>query len=110
MTKNKKRLVFLILVAVIVVSVVAIVVNKLVNLPQPITEDDFYLAYEEGLYAQVYLKKNKVTAVDKEGNKYSFTVEHPLDFYDRVTDYKEIYDEIETELYLDIDPNAPEEE
>ena len=109
MTKNKKWLVFAILAAVVVISVAAVVVSKIINMPQPITEDDFYIAYEEGLYEKVYLKETTVTAVDKQGNKFTFTVEDAFDFYDRVTDYKEIYEEIETELYLDIDPNAPQD-
>ena len=108
MNNKRKTLVLIILIAVVVASVMAVVVHQIATRPEPITRETFEEMLSDGLFDRVYLKNNKVTCVDLEGNRYSFTVEdsHEFDEYTRdVIDHMEL----ETSYYSNVDHANQEE-
>ena len=84
-TKTKVTICAILLV-VLALSALAVVIHQIAIRPEPITRDQFEMALNDDLYKSVYLKGNKVTAIDHEGNRFGFEVEDPYEFEEYVTD------------------------
>ena len=108
MNAKRKTLICAILVAVILVSVVAVAINQIVNRPEKITREAYDDALRDGIYTAVYLKRGKVVCEDQEGNRYTFRVEDALEFDEFTRDVITNFD-IETGYYSDVDSTNQEE-
>ena len=80
MNIKRKTLICLILLVVIVASALAVGIHQYITRPQLITQEQFDEALRDEMYTQVVVKRNTVTAVDQEGNRYGFKVEDPYEF------------------------------
>ena len=107
MKTNTKKLVCIILLAVVLVSAVAVGVHQLVTRPEQITREIYETAFMDGEYDQVYLKNGKVTCVDFDGNRYRFTVEDPVEFDEYTRDAIDNL-EIATTFYSDVEVESEE--
>lgn len=92
MNIKRKTLICIILLVVIVASALAVGIHQYVTRPQAITQDQFDEALRDELYTQVVVKRNTVTAVDAEGNRFSFKVEDPYAFVETLQQDIENFD------------------
>ena len=96
------------MVAIVLASVLAVAIHKIATRPEQIDRDTFEEALLDGLYATVYLKDSKVTCVDLDGKRYTFTVEDACEFDEYARDTIGNF-ELETEYYSNVDSASNEE-